>query len=143
MALHEGRLVDAGGRTVGTTDAVELVTVGQRKGLGLGGGGHRRFAVAVDVAGRTVTVGGAADLLAATVDLVDHRWADGPVRGTVLAQASAHGEPAPGCLDDDGRLTWETPRRRVAPGQAVAFYDGDTLTGGATVAAPGAGPGTT
>jgi tRNA-specific 2-thiouridylase len=134
LDLHAGRLIDTAGRTVGTTDAVELVTVGQRKGLGLGGAGARRFALAVDVPGRTVTVGGALDLLTPTVDLVDHRWAGAPVRGPVLAQVSAHGAPAPGHLDDDGRITWDVPRRRVAPGQAVAFYDGDVVMGGATAA---------
>ena len=37
IALHPGRVVDGDGRQVGQVDAVELVTVGQRRGLGLAG----------------------------------------------------------------------------------------------------------
>ena len=56
MALHPARVVDEDGREVGRTDAVELVTIGQRRGLELAGGGDRRFVVDVDVAAATVTV---------------------------------------------------------------------------------------
>ena len=55
------RMVDTSGAEVGTVDAVELVTVGQRRGLG-GGGGGRRFALSVNVADRVVTVGTLDDL---------------------------------------------------------------------------------
>jgi tRNA U34 2-thiouridine synthase MnmA/TrmU len=27
-------------------------------------------------------------------------------------------------------LTWDQPRRRVAPGQAIVLYDGDEVVGG-------------
>ena len=42
------RVVDSGGSVVGTVPAIELVTVGQRKGLGLPGGGPKRYVLAVD-----------------------------------------------------------------------------------------------
>ena len=45
----------------GTVEAVELVTVGQRRGMGHGSDGQRRYVTRVDVAARRVTVGGAAD----------------------------------------------------------------------------------
>ena len=53
------RVVDTSGRPLGTVPAVELVTVGQRKGVGLPGGGPARYVVAVDVTGAVVTVGSA------------------------------------------------------------------------------------
>jgi tRNA U34 2-thiouridine synthase MnmA/TrmU len=58
------------GDYLGSTDAVELVTVGQRRGLGVAGG-ERRYAIDVDVATRTVRVGDESDLLVDGVDLVD------------------------------------------------------------------------
>src|SRR5688500_13943619 len=58
--LTAGRVVDAGGREVGRVDAVELVTIGQRRGLGLPGGHAPRYVVGVDVAAATVVVGGEA-----------------------------------------------------------------------------------
>ena len=114
--------------------AVELVTIGQRAGLGVSGAGERRYAVAVDVPGRTVTVGSPDDLLDATVELDRMVWADGPVTGAVLAQCSAHGEAAAADVEatgaDTARLRWHQPRRRVAPGQSVVLYDRDQVVGG-------------
>lgn len=136
--LTPGRVVDGEGREVGRVPAVEAVTVGQRRGLGLAGGGPRRFAVDVDVATATVTVGRAADLLVERTSLRALAWADpsgAPADGaTVLAQCSAHGEARPARLRG-GVLGWDEPRRRVAPGQAVALYDPaapDQVLGSAT-----------
>ena len=44
-------------RCVGTVPAAELVTVGQRRGLGVSVDGHRRYALTVDVRERRITVG--------------------------------------------------------------------------------------
>ena len=129
MAFTPGAVVDTSGREVGRVDAVELVTIGQRKGLGTAGGGDPRFAVAVDVAAATVTVGSASDLLVSEVDLGAVTWVDAPPSGDVLVQASAHGAPVPGRWDGSG-VVLDTPVRRVAPGQSVALYDGDVLLGG-------------
>ena len=59
--LHHGSVVDREGRFLGEVPAVELVTLGQRKGLG-GGGSERRYAVEVDVPGRRVVVDSARGL---------------------------------------------------------------------------------
>ena len=134
--LHPADLVDTSGQRVGAAPAVEMVTVGQRKGLRLGGSSGRRYAVEVDVPRRRVTVGKAADLLASGVALTDHRWAGEAVTGDVLTQTSAHGAALPARLDAEGQLHWAEPQRRVAPGQAVVFYEGDEVLGGATAAGP-------
>jgi tRNA-specific 2-thiouridylase len=128
-----GRVVDrASGRVVGRVDAVELVTVGQRKGVGLAGGdGVARYVTDVDVARATITVGSGRELLDDHVVLRDMVWADQPVDTDVVAQCSAHGVPQPGSFDPaTSTLTWDEPRRLVAPGQAVVLYDGDEVVGG-------------
>jgi tRNA-uridine 2-sulfurtransferase len=134
--LRPGVVVDTGGRTVGRVDAVELVTIGQRRGLGLGGGhAEPRFVVDVDVATATVIVGERRELLTDEARFGSVTWADRPVGGPVLAQCSAHGEPRPGVLSPDrATLRWEVPRPRVAPGQTVVFYDGDEVVGSAIAA---------
>jgi tRNA-specific 2-thiouridylase len=139
LTLHPGDVVDAGsGDVVGTVPAVELVTVGQRRGLGLAGG-SRRFAVRVDVAGRRVEVGSEDDLLDAGVVLVDRTWVyAAATEGTpVLAQASAHGRAWDAVVTDNG-LTYGVPRRRVAPGQTVALYVGNEVIGSGIAAAEAA-----
>ena len=140
IPLRSGRAIDGDGRDLGEVPAVELVTVGQRRGLGLPGGGPKRFAVDVDVEARIVRVGGEDELLHAHADITAVTWVDRPVSGEVAVQCSAHGASAPatvGALDRDGvaRVTWAEPRRRIAPGQSVVLYDtSDTRVLGGGVA---------
>jgi tRNA-specific 2-thiouridylase len=143
IPLRPARLVDGEGTEVGSVDAVELVTVGQRRGLGLGGDGEPRYAVSVDVAAATVVVGGADELLVAEEVLTGMVWADDDARATglasvaVTAQASAHGSPlAVASVVESERglvVRWVDRQRRVAPGQSVVLYDGDAVLGGGLV----------
>ena len=133
--LHPATVVDATGLEVGQVDAVELVTIGQRKGLSLGGGASRRFAVDVDVAARVVTVGDEADLDRELVELTQVTWSSDPVAGRLLVQCSAHGEPRPARVvladgADEAVITWDRPQRCVAPGQSVVLYEGECVVGG-------------
>jgi tRNA-specific 2-thiouridylase len=138
IPLTPGRVVDGDGVEVGTVEAVQLVTVGQRKGLGLAGGGAPRYAVDVDLATSTVTVGSKRDLLVDHQVLTGLGWAADPVAGPVLVQTSAHGTPVPARIEpvDGGAageavVRWAEPQRRVAPGQSVVAYEGDEVVGGA------------
>lgn len=135
-SLHPAEVVDGDGVAVGRVDAVELVTVGQRRGLGVAGGtGHPRYAVEVDVPGRRVVVGDPVDLLRPGVGVGPVSWVGGPppAGAAVLAQVSAHGAARPARWTP-GRVVWEEPQRVVAPGQAVVLYDAadpDRCLGGA------------
>jgi tRNA-specific 2-thiouridylase len=127
VAFTPGRVVDgSSGVQVGRVDAVELVTVGQRRGVGLAGGdGTPRYVTAVDIPSATITVGREAELLDDSVQLRDVVWSKSPAT-RVLAQCSAHGAVHPGTFDPaTTTVQWAEPRRRVAPGQAVALYDAD------------------
>ena len=130
IPLRPGRVVDSDGRDVGSVPAVELVTVGQRRGLGLGGG-QRRYAVAVDVASATVVVGDTDDTFVGGVSVRDLTWVGEPVApGTeVLVQSSAHGASAPGVFEGE-RVAFRSPQRRIAPGQSVVLYRADEVLGG-------------
>ena len=106
IPFHRATVVDTAGDRLGEVDAVELVTVGQRKGLGLPGGGPKRYVVDVDVAERTVVVGDDSDLLRPGLDVHDVTWVDGAPgevgdgRGARPVQrprrpASSHDPPPP------------------------------------------------
>lgn len=118
------------GSTVGRVDSIEMVTLGQRRGLGLPGGGPKTYVVDIDHAAAVVTVGDESLLQTESLQAHQVAWAHRPVHGRVLVQSSAHGAPAAATLflpaDDDGsrvHLRWDEPQRRVAPGQSVVFYD--------------------
>jgi len=136
MEFHGAEVVDSEGRPAGSVEAVELVTVGQRRGMGHGTDGRRRYVTHVDVASRLVTVGSAADALRSSVVLAPdsmtwvHRPLDAGARA--VAQVSAHGRPMPCTVtraDTDGTqgtdfvVRFDVPQRPVAPGQTVALYD--------------------
>ncbi|MGQ0430827.1 MAG: MnmA/TRMU family protein, partial [Microthrixaceae bacterium] len=133
IPVTPGRVVDRSGSTVGAVPAVELVTIGQRHGLGSAGGGEPRYAIDVDVATATVTVGSADDLLVDRLSLTDLRWTGPRLQGPLLAQVSAHGRVRP-CRVVDHDVVLDTPARRVAPGQSVVLYDGDEVVGAGQVA---------
>ena len=126
--LHPGRVVDSAGATIGRVDAVELVTVGQRKGLGTGGGGPR-YALSVDPASGTVVAGDLDQLHTDTVELRDLAWTGALAGGPVQAQLSAHGSPVDATLEGT-TVRFAVPQRRVAPGQSVVLYCGDEVLGG-------------
>ncbi len=131
LALHPGTLVDQrSGAAVGRTDAVELVTVGQRRGMGHDERGRRRYVSRVDVAGRRVMLGSVDDVESDRLALVrgSLTWVCSPLGdgSPVLAQMSAHGRPCPAVFVGEGphsSLRLATPQRPVAPGQTVALYD--------------------
>ncbi|NNE75224.1 MAG: tRNA 2-thiouridine(34) synthase MnmA [Acidimicrobiales bacterium] len=135
MPLTPGTVVDRSGATVGSVDAVQLVTIGQRKGLNTAGQGEPVYAIDVDVPEARVTVGRKADLLTDVTSIGRLEWADqAPVAGRYGVQISAHGrvaeaevEPGP---DDTLELRWVAPHNKVAAGQSVVLYEAETVIGG-------------
>ena len=132
IPFREGRVVDTAGTRVGTVPAVEMITLGQRRGIGLPGGGPKQFVVDIDIATATVTVGpeDRLDVDGVTVGAMTwvHDAATATQHPTVLVQCSAHGTPRPATIEsvDDGstiRVRWSEPQRRIAPGQSVVLYD--------------------
>ena len=137
IPLRPGTVVDhATGDVLGAVDAVELVTVGQRRGLGpLDGEPRRRFVVGID--DTTVRVSTAPPTVA-RVALEQLAWVDAAVAaGTPVAvQCSAHGDVAAAVFDGAG-VVFPEPHRVVAPGQSVVLYDsadGDDVLGGGVAA---------
>jgi len=137
IPLRQGRVVDTAGTELGTIDAVELVTIGQRRGLDVGGPGGRRYVIGVDGPTATVTVGTAEDLLADGVEVTDLVWAGAPMGGRLGVQCSAHGAVCEADItvvdESDVSIRWAQPQRRIAPGQSVVLYEGDEVVGGGIV----------
>ena len=131
IPLRSGRVLDnRTGEEVGTVPAVELVTIGQRRGLGSSSYG-RRYVVDVDVETATVYVGPHDDVLVGAVTLEQMTWVHAPIAtGTrVLVQSSAHGRVAAAEFTGS-EVVFEEPQRAIAPGQSVVLYDGDDVLGG-------------
>lgn len=132
-----GEIVDIEGNAVGTHDGYYGFTIGQRRGLQLGGSPDRTYVVDVNPFTKRVTVGPASalekdDLIAEKV----HWIAGAPPPGPIEVQArvrSRMADVAATVTPLDGaraRVTFAHKLRSVAPGQAVVFYQDDLCLGG-------------
>ena len=122
IPFRRGAVVDSAGAVLGEVQAIEMVTVGQRRGIGLPGGGPKRYVTAIDQTTATVTVGDEVDLDDSEMVVDNIVWADQPHLGDVMVQCSAHGTTMPARLQGD-TVQWRDPQRRVAAGQSVVFFD--------------------
>jgi tRNA-specific 2-thiouridylase len=90
--------------------------------------------VRIEPATSTVVVGGLDDLGIRSADLTSATSTSGTtVSGMVMAQYRAHGDPVPAEVSGD-IIRFDVKQRAIAPGQTVAFYNGDRVLGGALIA---------
>lgn len=135
--LTRGVVVDGDGNLLGSVPASEVLTIGQRRGLDVGGGGGRKYVTDLDFTGPVpkVTVGSRSALDVTRTSLSGTAWVHSVPAGEVLLQVSAHGAPRPGRVvpaGDGFAVEWSAPVSKVAPGQSVVAYDatGRVLGGG-------------
>jgi tRNA-specific 2-thiouridylase len=134
-ALRPGVFTDREGRVLGEHGGAALFTVGQRRGLGIGGGGGPRFVASIDAAGGSVVLGEPGDLDARSVTvggwnavcLPEPLPGDPPLAGRAKVR---RGHPpqaalARGLGGGRVRIEFEGPVRAPAPGQAAVLYDGE------------------
>ena len=131
-----GPIHDQHGRQVGRHDGVHRFTVGQRKGLGLSTS-VPLYVLAIDVAANALTVGPRPALERTRLTASAVNWIAGaapspacPITARIRHRhpdAPATVEPLPG---DRAAVVFDAPQCAVAPGQAVVFYEGDTVLGG-------------
>jgi tRNA-uridine 2-sulfurtransferase len=134
--LRPGTVVDAEGVVVGRHAGVHRFTIGQRRGLGLGGG-PARYVRALDAATATVTVASAAALGAAGFVAGEVTWAGdaAPAVQTRLRVRLRHRHTAIPCRivragAGQAEVAFDGPGAVVTPGQAAVFYEGEYVRGG-------------
>ena len=132
-----GEIVDMDGNVVGTHDAYYGFTIGQRRGLDVGGSAERTYVVDVNPFTRRVVVGPASALERDELVAGKVHWIAGePPVAPVEVQARVRSRMADVAatvtpLDGDrARVSFAHTLRAVAPGQAVVFYQDDLCLGG-------------
>lgn len=135
-----GDFLDMEGHVVGKHSGAVGYTLGQRKGLGLALGAPV-YVCAKDMSRNTVTVGPNEALYRSVLRAEDLNWIafdalSEPIRVTAKARSRMTEQPATIRSLEDGsvRVEFDEPQRAITPGQAVVFYDGDTVLGGGTIA---------
>ena len=137
-ADREGIFVDEVGRVLGRHAGIHRFTVGQRKGLGLASSppGAPMYVLALRPADQQVVVGPKASLERTTLAASGVNWMIDEPREPrrVAAQIRHRHQAAPAAVrslgDGLAEVVFDAPQIAVTPGQAVVFYDGDTVVGG-------------
>ncbi len=130
-----GLIVDLAGAVVGEHRGTVDFTVGQRRGLNLGGRSEPLYVVAVDAPTRRVVVGPRAALAVGAVELTGANWLS-PTTGTVEVKVRSTAPANPAFLDRAAsRIEFAAPEFGVAKGQAAVVYAGSRVIGGGTIVA--------
>jgi tRNA-specific 2-thiouridylase len=138
-----GAIVDDKGKRVGEHMGLAFYTIGQRKGIGIGGAGEAWYVADKRIAANELVVVQGHDhplLMKKTLSAADTAW----VSGNAPATASAHTAKtryrqadAP-CtlskvLESEVRVDFSSPQWAVTPGQSVVLYDGEICLGGGVI----------
>jgi len=124
-----GEIVHVDGRVLGQHRGLIHFTVGQRKGLEIGGQAEPLYVVRLEPERRRVIAGPRAALAVTSARLSDINWLGGPIQAPIQAKVRSMAKPVPARLDGD-TLLFGTPELGVAPGQAAVLYDGERVLGG-------------
>lgn len=147
LPAQPGDMVTLDGRVMGTHDGLMYYTLGQRRGLGIGGSGDGRrwFVIEKDLENNRLVVEQGEDsprLYSKQGSAGELHWTAGraPIadgESIKLLARFRHRQP----LQDVGvtieagiaRIDYDQPQRAITPGQAVVFYLGEECLGGGTI----------
>ena len=136
------------GKTVGEHIGLAFYTLGQRKGIGIGGkkdlSGDAWYVAAKDLETNVLTVVQGHDhplLMKRELRAVNPSWISGdpPAEGSTHSAKTRYRQADSTCLvsysDDEGfALEFAQPQWAVTPGQSAVLYDGDACLGGGIIA---------
>jgi tRNA-specific 2-thiouridylase len=134
-----GKILDSSGKQVGTHDGIWHYTIGQRRGLGVAAR-EPMYVKSIDSKMNVVTVAEKAELyskglVAGQVNLVSVDAIPSGLRVGIRIRHTQDMISGTAELTEDGKLLvkFDEPQWAVAPGQAVAIYDGDIVLAGGII----------
>jgi tRNA-specific 2-thiouridylase len=147
LPMKPGPIRTPDGKVVGEHVGLSFYTLGQRKGIGVGGtregSGEPWFVARKDMAGNTLWVVQGHDhpwLLATELVAEDASWIGGeaPAAGTRLTAKTRYRQTDAACAVaavDGGRFTlrFDAPQWAATPGQSAVLYDGEVCLGGGVI----------
>ena len=139
-AENSGDIVHIDGRVVGQHNGIIHYTIGQRKGLGIGGGVSEDnapfYVIAINADENKVIVGPKEALACDTVYLDQANWLGNDNRENLKVSVKLRSvmRPVEATLyketDTSGRLVLDSPQYGIAAGQAAVIYDNNKVLGG-------------
>jgi len=147
LPLAPGPIRTSEGRVVGQHVGLAFYTLGQRKGIGVGGtrdgSGEPWFVARKDMAANTLWIVQGHDhpwLLSSALDAADAAWVAGtpPPAGSRLGAKTRYRQADAPCAVTavDGErfgLAFDSPEWAATPGQSAVLYDGEVCLGGGVI----------
>ena len=130
--IAPGEIVDMQGNVLGTHRGVVHFTIGQRRGIEIGGQKEPLYVVGIDPDARRLVVGPRRALAVEAMSVEQLNWI-GEDQAEVAVKVRSLAPPVPARLAGE-QVQFERPEYGVAPGQAAVFYDGTRLLGGGWIA---------
>jgi tRNA-specific 2-thiouridylase len=127
-----GDIVDLGGRVLGQHRGVVHFTVGQRRGIDVGGQNEPLYVVRIEPETRRLVVGPRRALAVEAMRVEEWNWI-GEDQRKVSAKVRSLAPAVPAAVDGEW-LRFDQAEYGVAPGQAAVVYDGSRLLGGGWIA---------
>jgi len=128
----EGDIVDLGGRVLGRHRGVIHFTVGQRRGIEIGGQSEPLYVLRIEPETKRLVVGPRRALAVQSMRVSDWNWVAEDQRDVNVKVRSL--APAVPATRDGDWIRFAQPEFGVAPGQAAVAYDGTRLLGGGWIA---------
>ena len=128
-AAASGEIVREDGEVLGAHTGLINFTVGQRKGLEIGGERAPLYVVRLEPETRRVVVGPRASLAVSKLRIGEANWLADAQGVPVQAKVRSMAKPVPATLRGDW-LHFDAPEYGVAPGQAAVLYDETRMLGG-------------
>lgn len=123
-----GDIVDLEGRVLGRHKGLIHYTVGQRRGIEIGGQPEPLYVVRLDASTKQVIVGPRRALAVSSARLSDINWLADDYTGPMLVKVRSLAKLVPARREGD-RVLFAAPEYGVAPGQAAVFYAPDQGNG--------------
>ena len=123
-----GDIVDTQGRVLGRHTGFWHYTIGQRKGLGIGGAGEPYYVIELNACRNQVVVGRVDEAVRTSLEVCDMNWvALAPTEGSVSCRVKVRsaGRLVPASLTA-GKAEFPSGIAGVAPGQSAVFYSADS-----------------
>ncbi len=140
--IKKGDIININGVVIGEHDGIVNYTIGQRKGLDLGGAGEIFYVIKIDAESNTIVVGPkeylySSGLIAVDLNFISIESLDNEM-DNIQAKMRAHGN----FIDckiipinkTSIKVMFKEKQMSIQPGQSIVFYDNDIVIGGGIIA---------
>lgn len=142
IPANPGDIISTDGKIVGRHDGVMYYTIGQRRGLHIGGPGEAWFVCGKDTINNQLIVGQGSDtellyanrVIVTDVNIINGTFKDGQIMTAKFRYRQPDEEISVRWIDEKTlEVNCMRPVKAITPGQACVFYDNEYCLGGGTI----------